>query len=106
MWHGGSRVGITRTSKNSQILVGGCGTKQGKVRTRSLNRLRRKTVQQVRSSVESLSPITPRKGSLDKQSADDIINGTNDTFSFTILRGRVRTLTSGAVCRSTGGRSG
>jgi hypothetical protein len=37
--------------------------------------------------VQSLSPITPGKGSLDKQSADDIINRTNDTLGFTILRG-------------------
>jgi hypothetical protein len=39
--------------------------------------------------VQSFSPITPGKGSLDKQSADDIVNGTNDTFDFTILRGCV-----------------
>jgi hypothetical protein len=39
--------------------------------------------------VESFSPITPMKGSLDKKSADDIVNGTNDTFGFTILRGCV-----------------
>jgi hypothetical protein len=35
--------------------------------------------------VQSFIPITPEKGSLDKQSADDIVNGTNDTFGFTIL---------------------
>jgi hypothetical protein len=39
--------------------------------------------------VQSFSPITPGKGSLGKQSADDIINGANDTFSFTILQGCV-----------------
>jgi hypothetical protein len=39
--------------------------------------------------VQSFSPITSGKGSLDKQSADDIVNGTNDTFNFTILRGFV-----------------
>jgi hypothetical protein len=39
--------------------------------------------------VQSFSPITPRKGGLDKQSADDIVNGTNDTFGFTILWGCV-----------------
>jgi hypothetical protein len=39
--------------------------------------------------VQSFSPITPGKGSLDKQSADDIVDGTNDTFGFTILRGCV-----------------
>jgi hypothetical protein len=44
MWRGGSRVGVTRTTENAQMLVGGCGTKYGKVTTHSLNRRRRKTV--------------------------------------------------------------
>jgi hypothetical protein len=35
--------------------------------------------------VQSFSPITSGKESLDKQSVDDIVNGTNDTFGFTIL---------------------
>jgi hypothetical protein len=39
--------------------------------------------------VQSFSPITPGKGSLDKQSADDIVDRTNDTFGFTILWGCV-----------------
>jgi hypothetical protein len=59
------------------------------VQTRNLNSLCRKAVQEVCSSVQSFSLITPGKGSLDKQSADDIVNGTNDTFNFTILRGCV-----------------
>jgi hypothetical protein len=37
--------------------------------------------------VQSFSPITPEKEILDKQSADGIVNRTNDTFDFTILRG-------------------
>jgi hypothetical protein len=41
--------------------------------------------------VKPFSPIAPEKGSLNKQHADDIINGANDVFDFTILRGRVRT---------------
>jgi hypothetical protein len=41
--------------------------------------------------VKPFSPITPRKGSLDKQRADDIVNGANDVFDFTILRGHVST---------------
>jgi hypothetical protein len=40
--------------------------------------------------VKSFSPITPGKRRLNQQSADDIVNRTNNTFSFTILRGRVR----------------
>jgi hypothetical protein len=38
---------------------------------------------------QSFSPITSEKGSLDKQSADDIVNGMNDTFGFTIMWGCV-----------------
>jgi hypothetical protein len=41
--------------------------------------------------VKPFSPITPRKGSLNKQRVDDIMNRANDAFGFTILRGRVRT---------------
>jgi hypothetical protein len=44
MWHSGSRVRVARTTKDAQMLVGGCGTKQGKMRTRSLNRRCVKTV--------------------------------------------------------------
>jgi hypothetical protein len=33
----------------------------------------------------------PGKGSLNQQSADDIVNRMNNAFSFTILWGRVRT---------------
>jgi hypothetical protein len=60
-----------------------------RVRTRNLNSLCRKAVQEVCSCVQFFSPITSEKGILDKQSADDIVNGTNDTLGFTILRGCV-----------------
>jgi hypothetical protein len=40
--------------------------------------------------VKSFCPITPEKESLNQQSADDIVKRTNNTFSFTILWGRVR----------------
>jgi hypothetical protein len=59
------------------------------VQTHNLNSLYRKAVQEVCSCVQSFSPITSEKGSLNKQSADDIVNETNDTFGFTILRGCV-----------------
>jgi hypothetical protein len=41
--------------------------------------------------VKSFCLIAPGKGSLNQQSADDIVNRMNNTFSFTILWGRVRT---------------
>jgi hypothetical protein len=40
--------------------------------------------------MKPFSPLAPEKGSLDKQCADDIVNGVNDVFNFTILRGLVR----------------
>jgi hypothetical protein len=59
--------------------------------TGSLNCLQRKTVQYVCGGVKSFSQITPGKGSMDMQCTDDIVNRANNTFDFTILRGRVRT---------------
>jgi hypothetical protein len=41
--------------------------------------------------VKSFCLITSGKGSLNQQSADDIVNRMNNTFSFTVLWGRVRT---------------
>jgi hypothetical protein len=38
MWRGDSRVRIARTTKDTHMLIGGRGTKQGKIRTHSLNR--------------------------------------------------------------------
>jgi hypothetical protein len=37
MWRSGSHVRIARTTKDAQMLIGGRGTKQGKMRTRSLD---------------------------------------------------------------------
>jgi hypothetical protein len=44
MWHSGSRVRVAHTTKDAQMLVGGRGTKQGKMRTRSLDHRCGKTV--------------------------------------------------------------
>jgi hypothetical protein len=44
MWRGESRVWVARTTKDAQMLVGERGTKQGKMRTRSLNHRCGKTV--------------------------------------------------------------
>jgi hypothetical protein len=44
MWCDNSRVRVARTIKYVQMLIGGRGTKQGKMRTRSLNHHCEKTV--------------------------------------------------------------
>jgi hypothetical protein len=37
MWRSGSHVRVARTTKDVQMLVGGHGTKQGKMRTHNLD---------------------------------------------------------------------
>jgi hypothetical protein len=37
MWRSGSRVRVARTTKDAQMLIGGHKTKQGKMRTHSLD---------------------------------------------------------------------
>jgi hypothetical protein len=44
MWHSGSRVRLARTTKDTQMLVGGRGTKHDKMRTRNLDHRCGKTV--------------------------------------------------------------
>jgi hypothetical protein len=44
MWRSGSRARVARTTKDAQMLVGGRGTKQGKMRTRRLDHRCGKTV--------------------------------------------------------------
>jgi hypothetical protein len=87
----GGSVRVTRAAKDAQMLVCQSRAEEGEVQIGSLNHRRWKTVQQVGGSVKTLNPITPQKGSLDKQFADDIINSANNAFGFTMLRGRVRT---------------
>jgi hypothetical protein len=91
VWCGGGSARVTCTAKDAQMLVYWSRAEAGEVWTGSLNRRRWKMVQEVGGNVKTLGPITPGKGSLDKQCADDIIKGANNAFGFTILRGRVRT---------------
>jgi hypothetical protein len=44
IWHSGSRVRVARTTKDVHMLVGGHGTKQGKMRTHSVDYRCGKTV--------------------------------------------------------------
>jgi hypothetical protein len=88
---GGGGVRITRTARNPEVLVGRWRAKEGHVRTGRLNRLGGETIEEVCRGVKSLSPVAPRKMCLKEQSANDVIDGTNDTFGFTVLGGGIWT---------------
>jgi len=61
------------------------------VRRGEIECLGRKKVQQICSSAECGCPKPGRNASLKKKRANDIVDGPNDAFSFTVLRGGVWT---------------
>jgi hypothetical protein len=61
MGRDGGDVRITCTTKDTEVLVRGCGAKDCDMRAESTDRLRGETVQQLHGGVEPLSPIAPRK---------------------------------------------
>ena len=87
----GGGVGVTSAAENPKVLVGGCCAEKCSIRAGGADRLRGEAVQQVCGSVETFRPVAPGKGSLDQQGANNVINGANNTLSFTILRRSVRT---------------
>jgi hypothetical protein len=58
--------------------------------------------------MQRLSPIRRWHARLKQEGANDIISSANDSFSFTILRGRVRTRHAelDAMCEKEGARAG
>lgn len=62
-----------------------------KVRCRKLKRLCREDVEEVCGSREGLSLVGWRHDSLEQQGADNIVSGSNDAPSFTVLGGCVGT---------------
>lgn len=58
---------------------------------RELKRLRREDVEEVCGSGEGLSPVGWRHAGLEQQGADNIVSGSNDALSFTVLGGGVGT---------------
>jgi len=64
---------------------------KGEVRRGEIECLGGKNVQQICSSAECGCPKPGRNASLKKKRANDIVDGPNDAFSFTVLRGGVWT---------------
>jgi len=71
------------------VGIGGVRTEQGVVGSTESQDFSREAVQEVCGGVEALDPIRGWEGGLKKHGANDVINGTNHTLGFTILRRRV-----------------
>jgi hypothetical protein len=82
----GRKVGISGATKHLQVLIGWGDTVESDIRGGFMDRLARKTVQQIRGSVEPIYPIMKWERSIKEQGANHIIYGAKSTLSFTILR--------------------
>jgi hypothetical protein len=89
MRSGGGEIRIASVPKDTEMIVGGVGAEESKVRSGVSNRLGGQTIEEVGGSGESLSPVVSRKGGLKEQRAHDIIRYANHALSPTVLRGRV-----------------
>jgi hypothetical protein len=84
-------IRIAGTTKHTQMLIGGGDSMEAKVWASHADRLGGETVQQICGSVEPFYPVASRNRRLKKQGAQHIIDGTDDTFGFTVLQRSVGT---------------
>jgi hypothetical protein len=87
-WQQGS---VARAPEDTKVSVGGRGTEEGVVRSRSGRSCRRKTIKKVGGGVKALCPEARGQGGLDQKSAHDIIRGPNHVLCLAILWGSART---------------
>jgi hypothetical protein len=87
---GGSGVRVTQAAKNAKVLIIWWGTEQKLVRGEVLARFARANIEKVGGSVQSFSPKTRRKMSLEKQCTDAIIDSSKNPFSAAALLRSVR----------------
>jgi hypothetical protein len=87
---GGGTVGITFTTENMKVIVGGWNAKQSEVSHRGSKCFGSKDIQQMDSSVQIFDPIGGGHSRLEQQGAHNIVEGVNDALSSTVLRRRVR----------------
>jgi ABC-type uncharacterized transport system ATPase subunit len=75
MWGCHGQVGVAGTTKNLEMVVGRRCVVEGGVRIGGNDGFRRKTIQQVCGSVETLYPILWWHGSLKQQSMNNVGGG-------------------------------
>lgn len=87
--HDGEHVLVACTTKHTEVVVGGTWTKQGKVGVPNVSVLVASRLTRY-VAVWRPSPSIARQGRLEGAWTYDVINGTNHTVDFTVLRGCVR----------------
>ena len=79
------QVGVTFATEDVKMIIGGHSPKKGMVRGGGSNRLGGQNVKKRCRRGEGLNPIGGGHGRLKQQGANDIIDGANNAFGFTVL---------------------
>jgi hypothetical protein len=87
----GGGVRITRTTEDTEVIIGGRSTEESVVWSGSRRGSRREAVEEVGGGVKALGPEARGQRSLEEKSAHDIVGGTNHALGLAVLGGSVRT---------------
>jgi len=80
---GSNGVRVTRTPKDSKVIVARRGTEESMVG--------RKAVKEVSGGVQALSPEASRKRGVKQKGAYGVVGGANHALNLVVLRGGIRT---------------
>ena len=82
----GRQVRVTFAAKDAKVVVGGHGAKEGSVWCGEPERLGGQNVEKVGGCLQSFDPVGGWKGGLKQKAAHNIVEGTNEALSLTVLR--------------------
>ena len=82
----GSHVGVAQATKDAEMSIGRWRAVQGHVGHGHAQRLGWQEVQEMGGGVQDLDPVRGRQTCLEQERADDVVGGTNDPLSSTVLR--------------------
>jgi hypothetical protein len=82
----GGKVQVASAPEDTKVSVGGRGTEESVVRSRSGRSCGSKVVKKIGGGVEALYLEARGQGGLDQKGAHDIVRGPNHTLSLTVLR--------------------
>jgi len=89
---GGDGVRVTRTPKDSKVIVARRGTEESVVWRGSWAGSGRKAVKEVSGGVQALSSEASRKRGLKQKSPHGVVGGAKHALSLVVLRGGIRAI--------------
>ena len=79
------QVGVAFATEDAKMIIGGRSPKKGMVRGGGSNRLGGQNVDEVGGCLQGFDPEGGWKGCLKQKAANNIVDGTDDALSLTVL---------------------